>query len=81
MNSWRPVVIQVLLLIAALPLVGAGLLFAGFGLLGLLGVLADTSVSENRAFGAQFLLMSLFSGVPGIVLLSLAFVLGRRHVE
>jgi ABC-type dipeptide/oligopeptide/nickel transport system permease subunit len=81
MRSRRHIIVPILLLIAALPLVGAGLLVAGLGHLGLGGVLADVSLAENRAFGVQFLLMSLVLIGPGIVLLSLAFVLGRRRPD
>ena len=79
MRSRRHIIVPILLLIAALPRVGAGLLFGALGLLGLGGVLADVSLAENREFGIEFLLMSLVLIVPGIVLLSLAFVLGRRR--
>lgn len=81
MRSRRHIIVPILLLIAALPLVGAGLLVAGLGLLGLGGALADVSLAENRAFGIEFLLMSLVLIVPGIALLSLAFILGRRRSD
>lgn len=81
MRSRRHIIVPILLLIAALPLVGAGLLVAGLGLLGLGGALADVSLAENRAFGIEFLLMSLVLIVPGIVLLSIAFILGRRRSD
>lgn len=57
-----------LLILLSLPLLG-------FGLLGLVGILADVGPAENREFGFQFLTYGIPAFLVGVILLSSAFMI------
>jgi hypothetical protein len=52
-----------------------------FGVLGLLGVVADVSLDENRQFGRQFLRLAMFPMGLGAVGLVVALALRRSRAS
>ena len=68
---------QLLLVIVSIGFMVPAVLFFLGGLLGLSGILADVSISENRQFGLQFMGLSLLCFVLAAAAFVLAAVLYR----
>ncbi len=82
MSSSTPVlVIRVFLVVLAILFFLPAVACFGFGLLGLIGVLADVGPMENTAFGLQFIGIGVGFGSVSLVLLLLLIWLGRSRSE
>jgi len=77
----RVLIIRMFLVVLAILFFLPAVACFGFGLLGLIGVLADVGPMENRAFGLQFIGIGVGFGVVSLVLLLLLIWLGRPRSE
>ena len=69
---------KLIIMIAGIACLVIACPFLMLGMLGLVGVLADTSLAENRTFGIQFLLIGAVPGIAGTILVILTILGARR---